>query len=174
VIADNKLAMNADWDEEMLKVELDDLHLEGFDVAILGFSPDELSGVMSLDDLQNESSQENPYSQKINIPTYEPKGDKPSINDLYDETKTHDLIQEINNSNLDDEEKLFLISAATRHTVFNYANIANFYAHASKDCQQLMEKSALVIIDYDKAIEQGLVKLTKELDEMFGTESDEE
>jgi DNA modification methylase len=50
VIADNKLAMNADWDEEMLKVELDDLHMEGFDVGMLGFDPDELSKAMKLDD----------------------------------------------------------------------------------------------------------------------------
>jgi site-specific DNA-methyltransferase (adenine-specific) len=50
VIADNKLAMNADWDEEMLKLELDDLHMEGFDVGMLGFDPDELSKVMKLDD----------------------------------------------------------------------------------------------------------------------------
>ena len=50
VIADNKLAMNADWDEEMLKVELDDLHMEGVDVGMLGFDPDELSKAMKLDD----------------------------------------------------------------------------------------------------------------------------
>jgi DNA modification methylase len=50
VIADNKLAMNADWDEEMLKVELDDLHMEGFDVGMLGFDADELSKAMKLDD----------------------------------------------------------------------------------------------------------------------------
>jgi DNA modification methylase len=50
VIADNKLAMNADWDEEMLKVELHDLHMAGFDVGILGFDSDELSDAMSLDD----------------------------------------------------------------------------------------------------------------------------
>jgi DNA modification methylase len=42
--------MNADWDEEMLKVELDDLHMEGFDVGMLGFDPDELSKAMKLDD----------------------------------------------------------------------------------------------------------------------------
>jgi site-specific DNA-methyltransferase (adenine-specific) len=42
VIADNKLAMNAGWDEEMLKVEFEDLIQSGFDVGLTGFDPDEL------------------------------------------------------------------------------------------------------------------------------------
>jgi len=32
VIADNKLALNAGWDEDMLKLEIEDLSLEGFDI----------------------------------------------------------------------------------------------------------------------------------------------
>jgi len=42
IIADNKLALNAGWDEELLKVEIEGLYEEGFDVDILGFSLDEL------------------------------------------------------------------------------------------------------------------------------------
>lgn len=33
VIADNKLALNAGWDEELLKLELEDLHLDNFDLG---------------------------------------------------------------------------------------------------------------------------------------------
>jgi len=36
-----------------------------------------------------------------------------------------------------------------------------------------MERSALVIIDFDKAIENGFVKLTNELKEMFDIDEDE-
>lgn len=43
VIADNKLALNAGWDFEMLSVELDGLNDAGYDVSLLGFSADELS-----------------------------------------------------------------------------------------------------------------------------------
>lgn len=41
VIADNKLALNAEWDFEMLKIELSDLELSGFDISLTGFSDDE-------------------------------------------------------------------------------------------------------------------------------------
>lgn len=43
IIADNKLAMNAGWDDEMLRVELDALGADGFDLELTGFSIDEVS-----------------------------------------------------------------------------------------------------------------------------------
>jgi len=43
VIADNKIAMNADWDLELLKLELKDLSIDNFNLEITGFSDDELS-----------------------------------------------------------------------------------------------------------------------------------
>jgi ParB-like chromosome segregation protein Spo0J len=42
IIADNKLAMNAGWDDEMLRVELDALGVDGFDLELTGFSLDEI------------------------------------------------------------------------------------------------------------------------------------
>lgn len=50
VIADNKLALNAGWDEELLKIELDSLHEDGFNLEIVGFDANELSAAMGLDD----------------------------------------------------------------------------------------------------------------------------
>lgn len=47
VIADNKLALNAGWDEEMLKVEVEDLHTNGYNVEMLGFDADELNMIMN-------------------------------------------------------------------------------------------------------------------------------
>ena len=46
VIADNKLALNAGWDDAMLKAELDALREDGFDVELTGFSEEELAGLM--------------------------------------------------------------------------------------------------------------------------------
>jgi ParB-like chromosome segregation protein Spo0J len=37
VIADNQLALNAGWDMDMLKAEIEDLNLDGFDLELLGF-----------------------------------------------------------------------------------------------------------------------------------------
>ena len=43
IIADNKLSLNAGWDEEMLRVELSDLKGEAFDVSLTGFDEKELA-----------------------------------------------------------------------------------------------------------------------------------
>jgi DNA modification methylase len=42
VIADNKLALNAGWDDDLLRVELGDLKELGFDLGVTGFDADEL------------------------------------------------------------------------------------------------------------------------------------
>ncbi len=47
VIADNKLALNAGWDEELLRLELNDLQDLNFDVALTGFSTEELDALMA-------------------------------------------------------------------------------------------------------------------------------
>jgi hypothetical protein len=103
------------------------------------------------------------YSSKIEAPIYEPRGIKPHILELCDRSKRNRLINEIKDSNVTDDEKLFLIDAANRHNVFNYENIADYYSHSNKEMQQLMEKSALVIIDFEKAIQLGYVKLCSEI-----------
>jgi hypothetical protein len=56
VIADNRLALNAGWDVELLSNELSDLHADDFDLGLLGFDPDELSRLMGITDSQQESS----------------------------------------------------------------------------------------------------------------------
>ena len=120
-----------------------------------------------LDVWQEEVEEENIYTRKIIAPTYEPKNKKPTIKEILNKEKTNQLIDKIKLSNLNDEEKDFLIECAFRHTVFDYSKIADYYAHSNKEVQQLMEESALVIIDFEKAIEQGYVKLTKKIAESF-------
>lgn len=103
------------------------------------------------------------YTKKITTPVYEPKNIMPSLSDLYNTSKRDELIAEILSQNLPDEIKRFLISSAERHVVFNFSKIADFYAHAPKNIKELMEQSALVIIDYDKAIQNGFCKYEKEI-----------
>ena len=117
-----------------------------------------------------QDDSEKKYSTKIEAPIYEPKNKKPHIMELMDLSKTQRLIREIENSNLPDEEKVFLINAARRHTVFNYEKIADYYAHSSPEMQHLMERSALVIIDFEKAIQYGYVKLCDEIRDQYLTE----
>jgi DNA modification methylase len=47
VIADNRLALDAGWDDEMLRVELGDLDSAGFDLTLTGFDLDEISDLMA-------------------------------------------------------------------------------------------------------------------------------
>ena len=47
VSADNKLALNAGWDDEMLAVELTDLKDMGFDLDLTGFSTDEIEALLA-------------------------------------------------------------------------------------------------------------------------------
>jgi hypothetical protein len=46
IIADNKLALNAGWDPELLRGELTDLQTGGADLALMGFSPDEVAAIL--------------------------------------------------------------------------------------------------------------------------------
>lgn len=46
VIADNKLALNAGWDEALLGLELADLDADGFDPSLLGFGEDEIGALL--------------------------------------------------------------------------------------------------------------------------------
>ena len=46
IIADNRLALNAGWDNEMLTIELNDLLADGFALDILGFDPKELDALL--------------------------------------------------------------------------------------------------------------------------------
>jgi ParB-like chromosome segregation protein Spo0J len=53
VIADNKLALNASWDVDMLAMEVDALRDEDFNLDLLGFSEDELKGLAAeVDELE--------------------------------------------------------------------------------------------------------------------------
>ena len=107
--------------------------------------------------------EENKYTKNIEAPSYKPTDIKPEIYQLFDETKFLELIEKIKKSNVDNEIKDFLIKSAYRHIVFNYENIAEFYTHNDKEVQELMEESALVIIDLNKAIKNGFVQMTEYL-----------
>lgn len=47
VLADNKLAENAGWDNSLLRLELKDLSDAGFDVEVIGFSQDEIDNILN-------------------------------------------------------------------------------------------------------------------------------
>ena len=69
VIADNKLALNAGWDDELLRLEFDELEAAGFDLELTGFSLDEIDGLGFDSDCEAEmpalkDGDKEPYQQK--------------------------------------------------------------------------------------------------------------
>ena len=160
-LADNKVAELSEWNFEKLGIELeglDDIYIDTFD---LSFDAEDFSEV-NLDEANS-----NPYTNKIAIPQYEITGDVPFVGELVDTTKADQLIKEIKEAEINEQIKEFLINAAYRHNVFNYSKIAEYYANAPKDIQELMEKSALVIIDFKNAIANGYISLKEEIENML-------
>jgi hypothetical protein len=139
------------------------------DLTSFDFPSFTLDDTPDFEDPENNEDTEDPenYSRKIEPPIYEPKGEKPEVKDLVDISKVKSLVREIEASILPSHIKSFLRTAAHRHAVFNYENIAEYYAQASKEEQRLFEKSALVIIDFESAIENGFVHMSKEIAKSF-------
>jgi DNA modification methylase len=46
ILADNRIAENAGWDQELLKLELAELQSMDYDLSVIGFSPEELDGLL--------------------------------------------------------------------------------------------------------------------------------
>lgn len=148
-LVDNK-SNESGWDFDLLKDELNDVDLSAF----------------SFDWGISEGEEDNPYTMKVKIPQYEVVQDEPLIEELYDREKENELISEVEESNVSEKEKEFLRAAAHRHCIFDYRSIAEYYASATPEMQRLMEKSALVIIDYGDAIANGYAKLSDKIAEM--------
>lgn len=135
---------------------------------------DEVGGLFLFEDAVQEKDSpffDGKYTTKVNIPIYTPKAAAPPIGTLIDKRKAYYLGQEIKAAKgITEEERKFLLEAAERFNAFNYAAIADYYASASERMQDLMEKCALVIVDYDKAIENGFARLSGKIDSLYNEE----
>ena len=121
----------------------------------------------------NSNSGENPYSQKTDIPIYQIKGEKPSVDKCINLFEVEKKIEKIENSNVSEDKKKMLKACAYRFAEIDFSMMAEFYAHEDEEMQSLMEDNALVIVDFDKAIELNLVKLDKRMKDIYKEECDE-
>ena len=166
-IADNRTAELAEWDDDALAQTLAALQIEDDDLAIAtGFDLAEIEDLVDGNALDDKT-----YTAKIAAPIYEQRGERPKTSELVNRNKTDELLKQIAQAEIQDDIRQFLAFAAERHTVFDFRRIAEFYAHADEMTQDLMERSALVIIDFDKAIENGFVRLNETLGKL--TDRDE-
>lgn len=98
IIADNKMALNAGWDEELLKIELENLKELDFDLDLTGFNVDELDDILG----NNEEETEIVEDEVPEVPE-EPKA---KLGDIYqlgshflmcgDSTKEEDVAKLMN------------------------------------------------------------------------------
>ena len=101
VIADNKMALNAGWDDEKLKLELENLKELDFNLELTGFDTDELDQLLSLDDIDD-------LPEDIDDVPEPPKEAKSKLGDIYqlgehrlmcgDSTKLEDVEKLMNGS----------------------------------------------------------------------------
>jgi len=159
LISDNEIARWAELDLHSVYTEMENIKI--VDIDMLGIENFELPEID-----ENKDSDEL-YTRKVESPIYEPTEEKPSIKSLYDTDKYYSLINNIDKSELPEDEKVYLRFAAARHIKFNYKMAAEYYAHSNEKMQQLMEESALIIIDFNKAIELGFVKMTEKFAEAY-------
>lgn len=171
-LMDNRTHERATWDNVLLIDEILDLK-EFYSPEFLDFTSLFETVEEPKNDGKDDDGEESKYTDKIESPVYKITGELPSLADLCDSQKQQSLLETIQKSDVPTEIKSFLTLASYRHIKFNYQNIAEYYAHADKETQDLMEKSALVIIDYNKSIEYGYQKLCKDLADSYTAEGHE-
>lgn len=152
-LADNKVS-ESPYDDALLQLELEQLSDSDYDMELFGFS----------ETLVEEDEEDDKYTRKVDIPQYEMKGEQPLLEDLVDTKKTDELMVEIDKAKVSDDIKDFLRLGAQRHLTFNYSKIAEYYAHADMEVQQLIEDSVMVIIDFEDAIRNGYTTLEGQLE----------
>jgi len=163
-VKDNVPFGETDWD--VMANDWDAVELEAWGLEVPGWDAGESEAA--------GEEGENQYTHKVDAPTYEPKNEKPPTGELADRRRAEELIAAIDASDVSDLDKDFLKIAAMRHVVFNYEKIADYYANSLPNVQRLMEDSALVIIDFERAIELGYIELRKEISELYAEEYPED
>lgn len=164
VAGDNEIARLGETDNGLLAELLKEIAASAPKALVgTGFDDAALKKLLAA-----HTAEGNPYTWKLQTPVYEPKlAAAPPIAKLLDETRTAKLVADVKAEGLPADVEAFLISAAQRHTVFDFENIAEYYAHASPEVQKLMEDSALVIVDFQRAIELGYVEVADGIRELI-------
>jgi len=75
VIADNKIAENAGWDDELLRLELADLQEANFDLALTGFDADELLEIMAGEETTTEGQTDEDAAPEVPVIPVSKPGD---------------------------------------------------------------------------------------------------
>lgn len=171
-LVDNRTSEFAQWDSDLLKEELDAIANDDLSEF---FEFDELTQSLLDDEAPTSITDDDTYTQKVELPIYTPNTSTEVDESMLVNTEYFDkLMKEIDDAKISEKAKDFLRLSAYRHLRFDYTAIADYYAKADKTVQDLMERSGLVIIDYNKALEYGFVEFSNSLKEIMGQNDDEE
>lgn len=69
-LADNKLALNAGWDEDLLRLELAELDAAEIDIAGIGWSDDELNALLNSEDFAANADSSGRLSEAFGVPPF--------------------------------------------------------------------------------------------------------
>jgi DNA modification methylase len=75
ILADNRMAMDAGWDEELLRIEIESLQADGFDIGFTGFDENELADLFGTDDTSDIKDDGYDLSAALEKATFVEKGD---------------------------------------------------------------------------------------------------
>lgn len=73
ILADNRLPMDAGWDNDLLKIEIESLQAEGFDVGITGFDEKEIADLFATDNEAQEDGFD--VDDELSKPCFSQTGD---------------------------------------------------------------------------------------------------
>ena len=74
ILADNRMAMDAGWDEELLRIEIEALQGEDFDIGLTGFDEDEIADLFATDDAEAEEDDFD-VEEELKKPCFSQPGD---------------------------------------------------------------------------------------------------
>lgn len=175
LLVDNRTNDLATYDDHALLAILNDLNLTPAGLTGTGYDDNALKDLLEAANTLTQPPRENPYTRTVISPVYEPRSPTPPrLSELTDRSATDALTAEINATpDVPDDLRAFLLHAAERHAVYRYDAIAEYYAHAPAHIQELMEASALIIIDFDDAIARGFVRLNEDLQDLYDTNGED-
>lgn len=150
ILADNKIALNADWDEKLLSSELEELTASGVNLEIMGFDIPSVAETERLSELKFESI----YYEPENKP-------KIKLSDCLNLEKFKAKIKVVDDADLNPEQKEVLKMFCQRFIKIDFENVANYYYfNASDEEKKVIERLRLVLCDsgINGFIEDDLLK----------------
>ena len=167
-IPDNWVQMADDWTEDQRKEfiikdnvgfgEWDFEELQGWDVEQLeewGLDMPELKEEIEIKDLFN-----------IEIPFYNPSEIKPLESELIDLSKYENLKKDIEELEINNDLKEFLLIRASFFADFNFQKIADYYYHEEEKVKNIFNKLGLVILAPKEALKNGFIDLSENVLEL--------